>query len=110
MKEKQIEVVKPQGEVILYKAPDGNVSLDVKLEGDTVWLTQVQMARLFEQTKQTVSAHVNNVYKEGEVERDSTVRKYLTVRKEAKAIREKNEQVQTVYKIRRHAIQRLANR
>ncbi|MEW6653267.1 MAG: virulence protein RhuM/Fic/DOC family protein [Bacteroidota bacterium] len=84
MKEKIVKSDKAKGEIILYQAPDGNLAIDVKLEEETVWLTQVQMARLFEQTKQTVSEHVNNIYKEGEIERDSTVRKYLTVQTEGK--------------------------
>lgn len=68
-----------KGEVILYKSPDGSMAIDVKLEEETVWLTQAQMAKLFAQTKQTVSMHTANIFKEGELEKNSTVRKYLTV-------------------------------
>lgn len=79
MKNKKSEAISSKGEVILYKTPDGSMALDVKLEEETVWLTQAQIAKLFNQTKQTVSLHIGNIFKEGELERNSTVRKYLTV-------------------------------
>ena len=70
-----------QGEIILYQ-PDETVRLEVRLEDDTVWLTQQQMAELFNATKQNVSLHIKNIYEEGELEEASTVKDYLTVRKE----------------------------
>lgn len=70
-----------QGEIILYQ-PDETVRLEVRLEDDTVWLTQQQMAELFYATKQNVSLHIKNIYDEGELEKTSTVKDYLTVRKE----------------------------
>lgn len=70
-----------QGEIILYQ-PDETVRLEVRLEDDTVWLTQQQMAELFYATKQNVSLHIKNIYDEGELEETSTVKDYLTVRKE----------------------------
>lgn len=79
MKKKNVENNSSKGEVILYKASDGSMALDVKLEEETVWLTQAQLAKLFGQTKQTVSMHIRNVYKEKELEKNSTVREYLTV-------------------------------
>ena len=56
--------------------------MDVRLENETVWLTQAQMVELFQTTKQNVSLHVGNVFKEGELEEKSTVKEYLTVQKE----------------------------
>ena len=70
-----------QGEIILYQ-PDETVRLEVRLEDDTVWLTQAQMAELFLATKQNVSLHIKNIYDEGELEEASTVKDYLTVRQE----------------------------
>lgn len=68
--------------IIIYQTDDGKTQLDVKLENETVWLTQNQMVELFQTTKQNVSLHINNVYKEGELDKDSTVKEYLTVQNE----------------------------
>lgn len=70
-----------EAEVVLYQ-PDENISLEVKLEQDTVWLSQAQMVELFQTTKQNVSLHINNIFKEGELTSSSTVKEYLTVQKE----------------------------
>ncbi|MGC1953321.1 MAG: virulence protein RhuM/Fic/DOC family protein [Gammaproteobacteria bacterium] len=61
------------GEVVLYEAPDGQVRLDVRLEQDTVWLTQAQMAELFGRERSVITKHVNNVFGEGELARKSNV-------------------------------------
>ncbi len=68
-------------EVVLYQ-PNETLSLEVKIEQDTVWLSQAQMVELFQTTKQNVSLHINNIFKEGELEREPTVKDYLTVQKE----------------------------
>lgn len=68
--------------IILYETEDGRLLLDVKLENETVWLTQAQMAELFETTKQNVSLHINNIYKEKELEQTPTVKDILTVQQE----------------------------
>lgn len=65
--------------LVIFRAQDGNVKLDVKLENETVWLTQVQMTELFQTTRQNISLHLNNVFKEGELDKTSTVKEYLTV-------------------------------
>lgn len=70
------------GEIVLYQAPDGSVSLDVRLERETIWLNLNQMAALFERDKSVISRHLSNVYREGELERASTVAKFATVRTE----------------------------
>ena len=72
-----------KGEIVMYQ-PDETIRLEVRVENETVWLTQQQMAELFNATKQNVSLHINNIYDEGELEREATVKDYLTVRKEGK--------------------------
>ena len=62
-----------RGEVVLYKAPDGQVRLDVRLEQDTVWLTQAQMAELFGRERSVITKHINNVFNEGELAKKSNV-------------------------------------
>ena len=71
------------GEIVLYQ-PEGEVKLEVRVENETVWLTQAQMAELFSATKQNVSLHIANIYKEGELQHNPTVKEYLTVQKEGK--------------------------
>jgi hypothetical protein len=61
------------GEVVLYKAPDGQVRLDVRLEQDTVWLTQAQMAELFGRERSVITKHINNVFRGGELTKKSNV-------------------------------------
>ena len=69
-------------QIVIYLSEDGQTQVDVRLENETVWLTQAQMVELFQTTKQNVSLHVGNVFKEGELEEKSTVKEYLTVQKE----------------------------
>jgi len=69
-------------EVIIYQTEDGHTKIDVRIEDETVWLTQAQMVELFQTTKQNISLHVNNAYKEGEIEASATVKEYLTVQDE----------------------------
>jgi hypothetical protein len=71
-------------QIKLYQAEDGTISLEVKIEEDSVWLTQDQMRLLFGQTKQNVSLHINNIYKEEELDKKSTVKESLTVQAEGK--------------------------
>ncbi|MDE6007845.1 MAG: virulence RhuM family protein [Muribaculaceae bacterium] len=70
-------------EIILYQ-PDDTLCLNVRVEDESVWLTQVQMAELFLATKQNVSLHIRNIFKEGELDKKATVKEYLTVQKEGK--------------------------
>ena len=71
-----------KGEIIIYTSEDGSVSLDTKLENETIWLTQDMMTKLFETTKQNISLHINNIYKDEELDKTSTVKEFFTVRKE----------------------------
>ena len=80
-----------QNKIIIYQTEDGQTQINVRMENETVWLTQAQMVELFQTTKQNVSLHVGNVFKEGELEENSTVKEYLTIQKEGK--REVNRKV-----------------
>lgn len=71
-----------KGEIIIYQTSDGKSQLDVKLDNETVWLSQTQMIDLFQSTKQNISLHINNLFKEGELDKKATVKQYLTVRQE----------------------------
>ena len=62
--------------IIIYNAEDGQTKIDVLLEGDTVWLTQDQMAELFDKSKSTINEHIRNVYNEKELETEQTMRKF----------------------------------
>jgi prophage maintenance system killer protein len=59
------------GEVILYEAPDGEVHLEVRLDRETVWLSQAQMAELFGRERSVVTKHINNIFQEGELDREA---------------------------------------
>ena len=73
-----------ENKIVIYQTEDGQTQIDVRLENETVWLTQAQMVELFQTTKQNISLHVGNVFKEGELEQEATVKEYLTVQKEGK--------------------------
>ena len=75
-------------EIILYQ-PDSTLSLDVRVENETVWLNQAQMVDLFQSTKQNISLHINNIFKEGELQRNSVVKEYLTTAADGKRYRTK---------------------
>jgi prophage maintenance system killer protein len=70
------------GEIVMYQTADGKTSISVKFENETVWLTQLQMSELFGQTKQNISLHLNNVFKERELSRRATIKESLEVQKE----------------------------
>jgi len=74
----------PSGEVLLYEAPDGRVRVEVKLDRDTVWLTQRQMSELFDTTPENVLMHLKNIYGDGELEEPATAKDFLAVRLEGK--------------------------
>lgn len=69
-------------QIEIYQTSDKQTAISVQFENDTVWLTQQQMSILFQQTKQNISLHISNCYKEGELEKTSTVKEYLTVQNE----------------------------
>ena len=75
-----------QGEIVLYQ-PDETVKLEVRMEDETVWLTQAQMVELFCSTKQNISLHINNIFKEKELVKDSVVKNSLTTASDGKKYR-----------------------
>ncbi|MBQ1954058.1 MAG: virulence protein RhuM/Fic/DOC family protein [Alistipes sp.] len=64
-----------KGEIIIYQSSDGQTELDVRLEGDTVWLSQAQMSSLFQRERSVIGRHISNIYKEGELEKDTSCAK-----------------------------------
>lgn len=79
-----METSEPDNKIIIYQTDDGKIQLDVKLENDTVWLTQNQMIDLFDSSKGNISEHIKHIYEDGELSEDATVRKFRTVRLEGK--------------------------
>ena len=73
--------------VVIYRTEDNTLQLDVQLAEETVWLAQQQMAVLFDTTKQNVSLHINNIFKEGELDKISVVKDYLTTAADGKKYR-----------------------
>ncbi len=71
-----------KNELMLYQSDTLNESIEVKIEDDTVWLSQQQMSSLFKQTKQNINLHINNCFKENELDKYSTVKDSLTVQNE----------------------------
>ena len=67
------------GNIITYKPKDTKSSLRVKIEGETVWLTQAQMAQLFQTTPQNITIHIRAIYRDGELSEKSTCKEYLQV-------------------------------
>jgi prophage maintenance system killer protein len=72
------------GNIILYQAEDGTTSLEVHLEDDSVWLSQAQMMALFGKTKQSISLHIRNIFKEGELVEEAVVKDSLTTAADGK--------------------------
>lgn len=68
-----------RGNIVIYQTKDGKTSIDVKLENEAVWLTQAQMAELFQKDRTVIGRYINNVYREGELERDITCAKIAHV-------------------------------
>ena len=69
-------------EIIIYENQEGKIKIDVRLEEETVWLTQEQIAVLFGKGRSTITEHIGNVYSEGELEPNRTCRKFRQVRQE----------------------------
>ena len=65
--------MKEDQKIVIYQTPDGKTQIDVRLENETVWLTQAQMAELFEKDQSVVARHINNAFKEGELEKESNM-------------------------------------
>ncbi len=74
-----------KGEIIIYQPKGHKVEIKVRLEQESVWLTQAQMVKLFRKTKQNISLHINNIFKEGELVESSVVKEYLTTAADGKS-------------------------
>lgn len=88
MDNNQLIPIEEKGEIVLYQ-PNESMRLEVRLQDDTVWLTQQQMTELFKTTKQNVSLHINNIFREGELTQDSVVKESLTTAGDGKNYRTK---------------------
>lgn len=71
-----------QGEIVIYQSADGKNKLNVKLENETVWLSQAQLVELYQTSKSNISEHIKNIFTEGELTKEATVRKFRTVQNE----------------------------
>lgn len=71
-------------EILLYSTEDGKAKIEVRLENETVWLSQSQMVDLFQTTKQIISLHIRNIFKERELQEDSVIKEYLTTASDMK--------------------------
>lgn len=65
-------------QILIYQSPNGNISIDVRLEDETVWLTQAHMAELFGKNKRTISEHIGNIFNEGELDEKVVIRNFRT--------------------------------
>ena len=74
-------------DLVLYTSDDGRTRLDLRIEGRTAWLTQLEIAELFQTTKQNVSLHTKNIFQDGELAEDSIVKESLTIAADGKRYR-----------------------
>lgn len=77
-----MEAKNPSSEIIIYQAEDGKTKIEVRLENETVWLTQKLMSDLFQVTPQNITLHLQNIFDEGELEEKATCKEFLQVQKE----------------------------
>ncbi|MDE7266698.1 MAG: virulence RhuM family protein [Lachnospiraceae bacterium] len=73
-----------QGEIVIYQTEDGETKIDVRFVDETVWLTQAQLCELYQTSKSNISEHIKNIYEEGELSEEATVRKFRTAQIEGK--------------------------
>lgn len=78
MKDEIIEMKEEQGQIIIYQSEDGNTHIDVKIEDETIWLTQNQLIELYQTSKSNVSEHIKHIFEDGELDENSVVRKFRT--------------------------------
>ncbi len=72
----------PRGEPILYQTQDGRTRIECRFEDETIWLTQALMAELLQKDVRTINEHIVNIYDEGELDREATIRRFRIVRTE----------------------------
>ena len=86
-------------QIEIYKAAEGEIIFDVDVEEETVWATQDQIAKLFSTTKQNISLHINNCFKEGELDKNSVVKDFLTTAADGKNYRVKHYNLDTIISV-----------
>ena len=91
-----------ENKIIIYQTEDGQTQIDVRLENETVWLTQAQMAELFDKDRTVIGRHIRNIYKEEELEQDITCAKIAQVQKEGQRV---FQPVRNIYKFNRKVIE-----
>jgi hypothetical protein len=74
-----------QGNIVIYQTEDGQTHIEVKMEDETVWLTQAQLVELYQSSKSNVSEHIKHIFEDGELEEDSVVRKFRTTADDGKS-------------------------
>ena len=72
------------GEILIYQTDDGQINIEVKVEDDTVWLTQQQLTELYQCSKSNISEHIKHIFEEGELYKDAVVRKFRTTADDGK--------------------------
>ena len=77
-------IMENRGEILLYQSEDGTVKIDVRMENETVWLSQKSMAELFQTTVPNINIHLKNIFDEGELDPNRTIKDFLIVRLEGK--------------------------
>ena len=94
------------GRILIYQTEGGQTKIEVRLEGETLWLSQSDMAKLYQTTKQNVSLHIQNIYDEGELVENSVVKEYLTTAADGKNYRVKHYNLDMIisvgYRIKSH--------
>ena len=80
-------------EILIYQNSEGNIKIDVRLEEESVWLTQAQLCELLQKSKATISEHIKNVFEEGELDASATVRNFRTVQTKVNVFSTKKEKV-----------------
>ncbi len=86
---KEMQPIAGKDEIVVYQPEGAEFHIAVRVENETVWLTQAQMAELFHATKQNISLHIANIYKEGELDKNSVVKEYLTTAADGKCYKTK---------------------
>ncbi len=76
--------IEPQNEIIIYEDTVGGTRIEVRMEGETVWLSQAQLVELFNSSKANVSGHIKNIFEEGELDKNSVVREFRTTARDGK--------------------------
>ena len=73
-----------KGEIVLYQSPDGKAAIDLRLEGETLWLTQKQLSHLFQTERTVITKHLGNIFRSGELEKGSVCAKFAHTAKDGK--------------------------